>query len=1087
MGYNEEHMASPFVHLHTHSHYSLLSALPQIKDMVKLAAKLEMPALALTDNGNLYGAIEFYKACTKAGIKPIIGVDFYIAQRTRHDKESGIDSRRTRIVLLARDYTGYQNLIKLVTYSHLEGFYYKPRVDKELLEKHSQSLIAIVPAFNSEIRNPLQSGHEDEALALIERYKSWYGAENVYLEITHHPEVENHADLMKATREFAKKNALQLVATNDVHYLHPEEQPARRTLLLIQSGSESRSRSGSDGEADFSFKSGEEMAELFKDDPDAVANTLAIADKCDLTIELGKWMFPTFEIPAGTTYSDELTRLVWQKAEERGYKNDETARKRTEFELNTIITKGYAPYFLVMGDLLRYARENGIYTNTRGSVGGSMVSYLLGITIVDPIEYNLPFERFLNPFRPSPPDIDLDIADNRRDEMISYARQKYGEKNVAQIGTFGTMLARGSVRDTARAMGYEYGIADTIAKLIPFGSQGFPMTIERALAEEPDLKKAYTEDEDTRRIIDMARKVEGCARHISVHAAGVVLSPVPLDEIVPVQWDPKGEGKLITQYDMHCVEDIGLLKFDFLGLKNLAILADAVRRVKKIYDITVDIGEVPVDDRKTFEMLAKGFTMATFQLAGSGMTAALKELRPSSIHDINLMVALYRPGPMDNIKEYVARKRGDKPTVYAHPKMKSFLEPTFGVLVYQDDLLMTAIEVAGYTWEEVDKFRKAVGKKIPEEMAKQHVIFVEGCMKHSGMTEAKAEELWKLFEPFQGYGFNKAHAASYGRLAYETAYMKANYPTAYMAAVLTADAGNVESIAEIMAECKRMHIDVLPPDVNESLADFSVVTKERSTDGVERIRFGLYSIKNFGEGIADSIIVERKANGPFASLEDFLSRIKDKNLNKKSLESLIKAGALDAFGERGSMLANLPDLLAHHKHAAQQSGDQSSLFGATPFATAPLRLKDAEPATREEKLAWEKELLGLYISGHPLDQHKALLEQTKVTSQNLGSLPPGMTVVLYGHIDDVKIIPTKKGDKMAFIRLSDYHGSVEVVAFPRILEEVKHILLPNTCVGIKGKLSARKGEMSIIADKIKPLAPATNSPIAPVDTATVQA
>lgn len=1069
-------MSSPFVHLHVHSHYSLLSALPQIKDMVKLAVKLEMPALAITDNGNLYGAIEFYKACTKANIKPIIGVDFYIAQRTRNDKESGIDSRRTRIVLLAKDYDGYQNLIKLVTYSHLEGFYYKPRVDKELLERYSQGLIAIVPSFNSEIRNPLQSGHEDEALAVIERYKSWYGADDVYLELTHHPEVENHAELMKKTREFAKKNGLQLVATNDVHYLHPSEQPARRTLLLIQSGSEMRSRSSSDSEADFSFKTGDEMTKLFKEDPDAIANTLAIAEKCNLTIELGKWMFPNIELPVGSSYGEELTKLVWAKVEEKKYPIDEVAQNRINFELNTIISKGFAPYFLVTGDLLQYAHKNGIYTNTRGSVGGSLVSYLLGITIVDPLEYNLPFERFLNPFRPLPPDIDLDIADNRRDEMIAYARQKYGANNVAQIGTFGTMLARGSVRDTARAMGYEYSVADTIAKLIPFGSQGFPMTIERALEEEPDLKKAYNQDEDTKRIIDMARKVEGCARHISVHAAGVVMSPIPLDEIVPVQWDPKGEGKLITQYDMHCVEDVGLLKFDFLGLKNLAILADVVKRVKKIYDIDVDVGEAPVDDTKTFEMLAKGFTMSTFQLAGSGMTAALKELRPSSIHDINLMVALYRPGPMDNIKEYVARKRGDKPTVYAHPKMKSFLEPTFGVLVYQDDLLMTAIEVAGYTWEEVDKFRKAVGKKIPEEMAKQHVIFVEGCVKHSGMTPAKAEELWKLFEPFQGYGFNKAHAASYGRLAYETAYMKANYPTAYMAAVLTADAGDVESIADIMAECKRMHIDVLPPDVNESLADFSVVTKEMSGDDTERIRFGLYSIKNFGEGIADSIIAERKENGPFVSLEDFLSRIKDKNLNKKSLESLIRAGALDAFGERGSMLANLPDLLAHHKHASQQSSDQTSLFGATPFATAPLKLKEAPAATREEKLAWEKDLLGLYISGHPLDQHKAIIEQTKVTSQNLGSLPPGMTVVLYGHIDEVKIIPTKKGDKMAFIRLSDYHGSIEVVAFPRLFEEIKHILLPNTCVGIKGKLSARKGEMSIIADKIKPLGVVTSLP-----------
>ncbi len=1067
-------MSSPFVHLHVHSHYSLLSALPQIKDMVKLAVKLEMPALALTDNGNLYGAIEFYKACTKANIKPIIGVDFYIAQRTRNDKESGIDSRRTRIVLLAKDYDGYQNLIKLVTYSHLEGFYYKPRVDKELLEKYSQGLIAIVPSFNSEIRNPLQSEHEDEALAVIERYKSWYGADNLYLELTHHPEVENHAELMKKTREFARKNNLQLVATNDVHYLSPDEQPARRTLLLIQSSS--GPRQGGD-EADFSFKSGEEMAKLFKDTPDAIANTLAIADKCNLKIDLGVWKFPLYPVASGRSADEELRHLAIEGAPRRGIVLEGTAKERLEYELSVIQKKGYAIYFLVVADLLREARERGILTTIRGSVAGSLTTYLTGITNVDPLEYKLPFERFLNPDRPSAPDIDMDYADNRRDEMIAYVRQKYGEANVAQIGTFGTMLARGSVRDTARAMGYEYGIADAIAKLIPFGSQGFPMTIERALESEPDLKKAYNEDEDTKRIIDMARKVEGCARHISVHAAGVIISPVPLDTLVPVQYDPKGEGKLITQYDMHAIDEdnVGLLKFDFLGIRNLAILADAVKRVKKIYDVDIDIEHIPLDDPKTFSMLARGETEGLFQLNGDGMTKFLVELKPTTIHDINAMVALYRPGPIEMIPEYIARKHDPSKVRYLDPRMKSILERSHGVITYQDDVMLIAIELGGFSWVEADKLRKAMGKKIPELMEEQKSKLNEGLIAH-GMTVQKAEELWKLIEPFAAYGFNKAHAASYGRVAYQTAYMKANYPTAYMASILSAESGNLETISEIMAECKRMHIDVLPPDVNESLADFSVVTKEMSGDNTERIRFGLYSIKNFGEGIADSIIAERKENGPFVSLEDFLSRIKDKNLNKKSLESLIKAGALDAFGERGSMLANLPDLLAHHKHAALQSSDQSSLFGATPFASAPLKLKEAPAATREEKLAWEKDLLGLYISGHPLDQHKAIMDQTKITSQNLASLPPGMTVVLYGHIDEVKIIPTKKGDKMAFIRLSDYHGSIEVVAFPRLFEEIKHILLPNTCVGIKGKLSARKGEMSIIADKIKPLAPQAASP-----------
>ncbi len=1060
-----------FVHLHTHSHYSLLSALTQVDDLVKTAAKYEMPAIALTDNGNLYGAIEFYKACKKAGIKPIIGVDCYVAARTRVDKESGIDNRRARLVLLAKDNAGYKNLIKLVTYSHLEGFYYKPRVDRELLERYREGLIAIVPAFNSEITQALRAGNTKDAFTIIDRYKAWYGDDSVYLEITNHPQIDGHTELMDKVKAFANEHGLPLIASNDIHYLSPDEQPARRTLLSIQSGGEYRGATATGNtDADLSFKSPEEMEKLFADTPEVLENTLKVADMCDVDIPLGVWYFPDFPIPEGSTHDRELRTLVLQKAGEKGMSGNLEAQERMQFELEVIISKGYAPYFLVVGDLLDYAHEHGILTNTRGSVGGSLVSYLLGITTVDPLEYRLPFERFLNPLRPSPPDIDLDIADNRRDEMIAYARQKYGENKVAQIGTFGTMMARGSVRDTARAMGYDLSLADEIAKLIPFGSQGFPMSIDRAMTEEPELKKRYDEDEDVRRIINMAKKVEGCARHISVHAAGVVLSPIPLEEMVPVQWDPKGEAKLITQYDMHAVEDIGLLKFDFLGLKNLAVLADAVNRVKAIYDVSVDVERLPLDDKKTFAMLTKGETMAVFQLAGGAMTQFLKELRPTTIHDLNAMVALYRPGPMKNIPEYIARKHGTKTITYYHPKMKEYLDRSYGILVYQDDLLETALRLAGYTWETVDKFRKAVGKKIPEEMAKQHDIFVAGCMEHSGMTESQAEGLWALFEPFQGYGFNKAHAASYGRLAYQTAYMKANYPTAYMAAVLTADAGDVETISEIIAACKRMNIDVLPPDVNESLADFSVVTKEMSADNVERIRFGLYSIKNFGEGVGDAIIAERKANGPFLSLDDFLLRVKDRNLNKKSLEALIKAGALDAFGERGSMLANIDDLLAHHKQTLAQSSDQTSLFGGSVFEATPLKLKSAKPATRSEKLKWEKDLLGLYVSGHPLDAYKQFLSTTNTSIEKLRGAPQGLTSIVYGHIDDVRPIMTKKGDKMAFLHVSDLTGTVEVVVFPKAYETYKELLIPETCLGIKGKMSLRNGEISIIADVVKLMA-----------------
>lgn len=1060
-------MSSRFVHLHTHSHYSLLSALPRIPELVHRAKELGMEALALTDNGNLYGAIEFYKACQKAEIKPILGVDFYLAARTRHDKESGIDSRRKRLVLIAENNDGYKNLIKLVTHSHLEGFYYKPRIDRELLERYHEGLIVIIPTWNGELAGLLQSTNDSEALAIVDFYRTTFGTGNVFLEITHHPDADGHETLTKNTVAFAKKHGVPLIASNDIYYLRPDDQQARRTLLSVQSAGDFRGKGFVDADLDFSFVSGEDMADRFSEIPEAIENTLQIAERCSIDIPLGAWMFPNFPIPEGTTYESELRKQVDEGVTRRELERTDEINKRLSFELDTIIQKGYAPYFLVVGDLLRFARENDIYTNTRGSVAGSLVSYVLGITTVNPIEYGLPFERFLNPFRPSPPDIDLDIADNRRDEMITYARQKYGEDKVAQIGTFGTMMARGSVRDTARALGYELAFADRIAKMIPMGSQGFPMSINKALEQEPELKKLYDSDDETKRLLDMARKIEGCARHISVHAAGVVISPIPLPEIVPTQWDPKGEGKLITQYDMHDVEDVGLLKFDFLGLKNLAILADSVRRVKKIYDVDVKIDEIPLDDKKTFDMLARGETMSVFQLAGQGMTQFLKELKPTSIHDINAMVALYRPGPMKNIPEYIARKHGKKPVVYAHPGMKKFLERSYGILVYQEDLLMTALELAGYTWETVDKFRKAVGKKIPEEMAKQHVIFVEGCQKHSGMTAEQAESLWALFEPFQGYGFNSAHAASYGRLAYQTAYMKANYPTAYMTAVLTADAGDVEKISEIVGECRNMGLEVLPPDVNESFGPFSVVPAQ---DGEpEKIRFGLRSIKNFGEGVAEAIVEERKAHGPYASLEDFLSRVKDRNLNKKSLEALIQSGALDAFAERGIMLANMDMMLAHHKQALTEHKGQDSLFNGGELASPILRFEKAEPVSVAQKLAWEKELLGLYVSGHPLDAHKETLAKTNTTIQKAKGLPPGATTVVYGLLEDVRPILTKNGERMAFTRISDYTGVIEVVFFPRVFNEYKTTLEAGNCIAVKGKLSARNGELSMLGDKVKVL------------------
>ncbi|MBX4189400.1 DNA polymerase III subunit alpha [Candidatus Parcubacteria bacterium] len=1059
-------MMAKFVHLHTHSHYSLLEALPKIPDLVKAATKDKMTALALTDSGNLYGAIEFYKECKDAEIKPIIGLDAYVALRTRRDMEARIDNQRTRLVLLAENETGYKNLLKLVTASNLEGFYYKPRLDTELLENHHEGLIAILPALTN--------------LNLLEYSKRYHKifADKFYLEITHHPEMAGHEDKMRERIAFAKAENLPLVAAHDVYYLKPEDKAARDTVLSIQSHLGTREESFSEEDEDFSFITQKRAQELFKDTPEALENSQKIAEMCNLELELGKWVFPEIQIPDGRNPDYMLREIVYKGLVEKGLEKTQEIVDRIEYELKVIQDKGYPQYFLVVSDLLRFAHDNGILTNTRGSAAGSMVSFLSDITTVNPIDFALPFERFLNPDRPSAPDIDMDIADDRRDEVIDYARQKYGAEHVAQIGTFGTMMARGAVRDVARAMGYPYAIGDRAAKLIPMGAQGFPMTIERAFKESPDFKKLYEEDADTKAVVDMAQKIEGNARHISVHAAGVVIAPAPLTDYTPLQYDTKGEHKVITQYDMYSIEEAGLLKFDFLGIRNLSIIADALERIKKIEGKEIHLEDIPIDDTKTFEMLARGETEGTFQMNGSGMTKALTELKPTRIHDINVMVALYRPGPMDNIQEYIARKHGRKPITYMHPKMKDYLDTTYGVLVYQDDLLMTAIEVAGYSWGEVDKFRKAVGKKIPEEMKKQHVMFVEGCIKHGGMSREKAEALWELFVPFQGYGFNKAHAASYGHIAYVTAYLKANFPEIYMSAVLTAESGDVDTIGIMVNECKRMGIDVLPPSVNESYSQFTVPPKS-SPDEKYKIRFGLVTIKNFGQGIATAIIEERKRGGKFASLIDFLDRVKDKNLNKKSLESLIKAGAMDDLpaspeagsADRGVLLANTENLLAYNKERQQESKDQGSLFGLMDdTSTLPtLRLVDSPPATRKEKLLWEKELLGLYISGHPLEDYAEKLEKMEYSVKKLADCRADMPCVIAGMITEIREINTKSGDRMMFVRLEDLTGSVDTVVFPKIFEEFKSFLILDNCIAIKGKVSKRNGETSFIVEKVKAL------------------
>jgi DNA polymerase-3 subunit alpha len=873
------------------------------------------------------------------------------------------------------------------------------------------------------------------------------------------------------------------LAAHDVYYLKPEDRVAREVLLKIQNGGIVDTAAAADLEEDFSFITQDQAVKYFADEPEALANTVSIAEQCTVEIEIGThWYFPDYQIESGKEPDDELkdqayAGAAWRKLDLA----DQVIKERLDYELDVIKTKGYAKYFLVVGDLLREARERGILTTIRGSVAGSLTTYVLGITNVDPLEYKLPFERFLNPQRPSAPDIDMDYADNRRDEIIEYAKEKYGEDKVAQIGTFGTMMARAAVRDVARALGHPYSVGDQIAKLIPMGSQGFPMTIKKALEIEPDLADLYKKDAEAREVIDLAKQIEGRVRHLGVHAAGVVIAPAPLNEFVPIQPDPKS-GKFITQYEMKSVgeDGVGLLKFDFLGIKNLAILADAVKRVHKIHGVEVDIENIPLDDAKTFGMLARGETMGLFQLNGSGMTAFLKQLKPTTIHDINAMVALYRPGPMESIPQYIERKHNPRLVTYLDPRLAPILDRSYGVITYQDDVMAIARELAGYSWLEADTLRKAMGKKIPEVMAAEKDKLLKGFVEHGKLTPSLADKLWSLIEPFAAYGFNKAHAASYGRVAYQTAYMKANFPVEYMSAVLTADSGDVEKISEIIRECERMGIEVLPPDINESFADFSVVP------GKNTIRFGLTTIKNFGAGIATAIIDERKRGGTFTSLSNFLTRIHDRNLNKKSLEALIMAGAFDSLGERGTMYANLDLLLTFNKeHVAGKAAAQDSLFGSI-MAEDTVNLIPADPLPTHTLLIWEKELLGVYVSGHPLDAYAEEMAKrpsigsilNAVTTKNeLAILKLKGELVTAGMITMSRELITKKGDKMAFVTLADARDQIEMVVFPKTYSELKPLFTVGSCIAVKGKLTIRNDEPSIALDRAKLLSGQTVLPV----------
>ena len=1004
-----------FTHLHCHSHFSLLDGLSKIDPLVERTKELGMESLAITDHGVMYGTIEFYNKCREMGVKPIIGLEAYVSPRGMEEKEGKVDADYFHLTLLAQNQIGYKNLIQLTTKAHLDGFYYKPRIDLKLLKEHSEGLIALSGCMRGEIARAVMRG-EDEGKKALDEYLSIFGPERLFIEIQRNSRNKDpkEEELNQKLIALAKANNLDVVATADCHYIYPEDAEAQDIMVCIGTGRTVQDPDRLDMRGyDLSLKSPERMMELFFDIPEAVTNTQKVADMCNLEILIDQRYFPKVKIPEGLTSEEYLIKTVYEKAVPLYGKDGvvpEEIKKRIDYELNIICKKGFDTYFLMVADVVEGAHKIGAITNTRGSAAGSIVGKILGITNVDPLYYELPFERFLTMHRPTPPDIDLDIADNRRDEVIEYITENYGKDKVAQIITFGTMAARAAVRDVGRAMAVPYSKCDQISKMIPIGKQGFLMTLDKALEKSPELKEIYDRDPETKKVLDVAKKLEGCARHASMHAAGIVITPTALTDYVPLQKEPDGE-RIITQYDMYALDvnasskAIGLVKLDLLGIRNLSILENAVHIVEKRHQTKIDIYNLPHPDPKTFKLLSEGLTFGVFQMGSSGMTRYLKELEPSSIFDIMAMIALYRPGPMQFIPDYIARKHDPKLIKYLDPALEKILYRTYGILVYQDDLLTIAHDLAGYTWEEVDKFRKAVGKKIPEEMAKQKIKFVQGCQQTSGWSFAKAEQIWTWIEPFAAYGFNKAHSASYSVVSYQTAYMKANYPVEFMAALMTAESGDEDKIYEAVEDCEALGIAVLPPDVNESLGDFTVVDEKT-------IRFGLNAIKNLGSDVIEKIISSRfKVQGssdsdlepstsnlePFSSLEDFLTRAYTKNLTKRSWEALAKAGALDAFGERGQLVNNTEEVLAFlRENFKHDKSGQESLFGKS-YSMGRLTLKPSAPATKEEMLLWEKEHLGMYVSAHPLDVYKNVLGAMRnVRSLTLDEL--GANVVMGGII-----------------------------------------------------------------------------------------
>ncbi|MER3418586.1 MAG: DNA polymerase III subunit alpha, partial [Chloroflexota bacterium] len=1052
-----------FVHLHTHSEFSLLDGLGRIDDLVDAAAAHGFDALALTDHGALYGAVAFYQACTTKGIKPIIGVETYVARRSMRDREGKADAQPFHLVLLAQNWTGYQNLCRLITDAHLEGYYYKPRIDRERLARHAEGLIGLSACLNGEIARALEVDDWAAARRLAGAYRDIFGPDGFYLELQDHG-LPQQRRLNEQLHRLAPEVGLPLVVTNDLHYVRRDQAEAHDVLLCVGTGSNLDTPGRMRFESpEFYLKSTAEMVARFPDEAEAIRTTRRIAEMCDLTLPLGQLRIPHFPVPDGETVDSWLRKECEKGLVERYGAVTPELRARLDYELSVICSMGYAGYFLIVADFVRFARAQGIMTTCRGSAPGSIVTYTLGITPVDPIAYQLPFERFLNPDRVTMPDIDIDFEDGRRDEVIAYVTRKYGADHVAQIITFGTMLARAAIRDVGRVLGFGYGEVDRIAKTVP---NQLGIRLDEALQIAPALREIYDADPQVRRLIDLARQLEGVARNVSTHAAGVVISREPLTEIMPLQRATNSDA-IMTQYEMHAVEALGLLKFDFLGLSNLTILRRAVELVREHRGIEIDLEQIPLDDPKTFELLASGETTGIFQLESAGMRRYIRELRPTSVHDLAAMVALYRPGPMDNIPAYIRRKHGQEPVTYLHPLLKPYLEKTYGIFVYQEDIMAAAIALGGFTGPEADTLGYAIRKKKASVLRSMKDKFVRQAAER-GVSPDVIEAVFTAFQPFERYGFNKAHATCYGLVAYQTAYLKANYTVEYMTSVLTAFRDNADKVAAAIAECRRLGIEVLPPDIHRSGMEFTV-------EG-EAIRFGLLAVKNVGEGAIESIIRARTDGGPFRSLVDFCVRIDLRLVNRKVLESLAKVGALAAFGHPAQILGGLDDAMAAAAAIQRErASGQTALFDVGADARfAAESFEKPLPAIPEvpvrERLRWEKELLGLYLSEHPVGEIADRIGSyvTAYSSDLADETLDGQRIVVAGIVAGLRVVVTKAKQTMAVATLEDLQGALEVVVFPRTYEQTREIWQEGAILLVAGRVDHRGEEVSLLADLVMP-------------------